>query len=135
MENITSITGLKNAIQLLEVEQTIKGQLLKEQFHLTYESLKPVNLLKNTLFDIASSPNLIDNIIGNVIGLATGYLSKKIFIGASGNIFRKLFGSVLQSGVSSFVTKNPEAIRSVGQFILQLIFRKKDQRPLTEDGS
>ena len=46
MQNITSTAGLKNAIQLLEAEQAVKGQLLKEQFYITYESLKPVNLLK-----------------------------------------------------------------------------------------
>ena len=87
MENITSKNSLKNAIQLLEVEQAIQGQLLKEQFYLTCESLKPVNLIKSTLKDIVLSPNLIDRILGNAIGLATGYLSKKIFIGTSGNIF------------------------------------------------
>jgi len=134
MERITSSAGLKNAIQLLEVEQSIKGQLLREQFFLTYESLKPVNLLRSTLSDVASSPYLIENIIGNAMGLATGYLSKKIFIGASGNIFRKLFGSILQFGVTNVVAQHPDAIKSIGQFIFQHVFRKKDGRPETEDG-
>jgi hypothetical protein len=49
MQNITSVNGLKNAIQLLEVEQDLQGQQLKEQFYITYESLRPVNLLRNTL--------------------------------------------------------------------------------------
>ena len=126
MQNITSAAGLKNAIQLLEAEQAVKGQLLKEQFYLTYESLKPVNLLKSTLNDIASSPYLIDNILGTAMGLATGYLSKKIFIGASGNIFRKLFGSILQFGVTNVVAQHPDTIKSFGQFIFQHIFRKKE---------
>jgi len=46
MENIKSIAGISKAIQLLEIEQAEKGQLLREQFNLTYESLKPVNILK-----------------------------------------------------------------------------------------
>jgi hypothetical protein len=54
MQNITSIAELKNAIQLLEVKQADKGQLLKEQFFLTFESLKPANLLRSTVNDIAS---------------------------------------------------------------------------------
>ena len=127
MENITSKNSLKNAIQLLEVEQAIQGQLLKEQFYLTCESLKPVNLIKSTLKDIVLSPNLIDRILGNAIGLATGYLSKKILIGTSGNIFRKLFGSILQTGVSGFVSEHPETIMSIGQFIFRHIFRKKER--------
>jgi hypothetical protein len=51
MEKISSIAGLKNAIQVLEVQQRIKGHELKEQISLTYESLKPVNLIRNTLKD------------------------------------------------------------------------------------
>jgi len=126
MQNKSPTDELKNAIQLLEVEQAANWQLLKEQFHLTYESLKPVNLLKSTVHDIASSPYLIDNIISNSLGLATGYLSRKIIVGASGNKFRKFIGFVLQCGVANFVAQRPEAIKSIGQFILQHVFRKKE---------
>ena len=126
MENITSIAGLKNAIQLLEAEQDIKEQILKDQFHLTYESLKPASLLKGTLKDIVSTPNLIDNVLGTTIGLATGYLTKKIVIGASGNLFRKLFGSVMQIGITNAVAHHPDTIKSLGQAIFQRIIHKKD---------
>ena len=135
MQNITSTAGLKNAIQLLEVEQAIKGELMKEQFLQICENLKPINLLKSTFRNITSSSNLIDNVLGTTVGLATGFLSKKIVIGTSGNIFRKIFGSMVQSGVSSFVSNHPEAIKSIGQFIFQQIFRKKDRRPELEDES
>jgi hypothetical protein len=127
MQNITSTAGLKNAIQLLEVEQAIKGQLLKEQFSIAYDSFKPVNLLKGALKDITTSPFLIDNILGTTMGLATGSLSKKIFIGTSGNIFRKLIGSILQFGVTNFVAKHPDAIKSFGQVIFQYFLRKKEK--------
>ena len=126
MQNITSATGLKNAILLLEDDQAVKGQLLKEQFYLTYESLKPVNLLKRTLHDISSSPDLLDNILGTSMGLASGFLSKKIFVGASGNMIRKLLGSVLQFGVTNVVAQHPDAIKSFGQVILQYFLRKKE---------
>jgi len=126
MENITSSTELKNAIQRLEVEQTIDGQLLKEHFYLTYESLKPINLLRNTIYEISTSPHLVDSILGTAAGLASGYLSRKIvMIGASGNLVRKLFGSVLQLGVTNVVSQYPERIKSLGQFIIQHLLRKK----------
>jgi len=126
MENITSATELKNAIQRLEVEQTIDGQVLKEQFYLTYESLKPINLLRNTIYEISTSPHLIDSILGTAAGLASGYVSRKIvMIGASGNLVRKLFGSILQLGVTNVVSQYPETIKSFGQFIIQHIHRRK----------
>lgn len=126
MQNITSVAELKNAIQLLEAEQTLKGKQLKEQFYMTYESFKPVNLLTNTLNDISKSPYLVDNLLGTAIGLATGYLTKKVFIGASGNKIKKLIGSVLQFGITNVVAQNSDTIKSFGRSLFQHIFRKKE---------
>ena len=133
MQKITSSTELKHAIHLLEEDQAIKGQLLKEQVFITYESLKPVNLLKTTLKDLSTSPYLIENIVGSAVGLATGYVSKKIVVGASANIFRKLFGSILQFGVTNLVAQHPDAIKSAGQYIVQHIFRKKEKDTESRD--
>jgi len=126
MQNITSTAALKDAIQLLEVDQEIKGQLLKEQLYITYESLKPLNLLKHTLKEISSSPYLIDNISGSAMGLVSGFLSKKIFVGASGNVIRKLIGSVLQFGITNIVAQNSDVIRSIGQALFHHFIRKKE---------
>jgi hypothetical protein len=126
MQNITSIAGLKNSIQLLEAEQSIKEQLLKEQLFLTYESLKPVNLIRHTLKEISSSPYLIENISGSAMGLLSGFLSRKIFVGSSGNLFKKLIGSVLQFGITNIVAQNSDVIKSVGQTVLHHFFHKKE---------
>ena len=131
MQEITSADGLKNAIQLLESEQADKGQQLKEQFLLTFESFKPVNLLKSTLNDVNSSPYLIDNILSTVMSLTTGFISRKIFIGASGNKFRKLIGHILQFGVTNFVAQHHGTISSIGHTAVNFFLRKK-QRTLKD---
>ena len=126
MQNITSSEGLKDAIQLLEVEQEIRGQLLKGQLYIAYESLKPLNLLKHTLKEITSSPYMIDNISGGAMGLVSGFLSKKIFVGASGNLIRKLIGSFLQFGITNVVAQNSGVIKLVGQALFHHFFRKNE---------
>ena len=126
MQNINYTEELKKSIEVLEVEQDISRYLLKEQFNTTYERLKPVNLLKNTLNEVISSPNLIDNIISTLVGLSTGYISRKIVVGASANVFRKLMGSVLQFGVTNIIAQHPDALKSVGQFIIERIHRKRN---------
>jgi len=128
MQNITTVSGLKDAILLLKAEQYIKGQLLKEQVYITYESLKPVNLLRKSLHDISTSPDLIENILGTGIGLASGFLTKRVFVGKSGNMFRKLIGSVLQFGVTNFVAQHPDTIKSIEQSILQYFLRRKEAK-------
>jgi hypothetical protein len=126
VQNITTSVELKEAIQLLEVEQELRGQLLKEQFFITYESFKPVNLIRNALKSAVNSPNLINNVLGSVVGLATGYVSNKVVVGASANIFRRLFGSLIQMGVSNLVAQHPEDIKSIGLDIIHRIFGKKE---------
>lgn len=125
MQKITSTVGLKEAIQLLEAEKAANSKLLKEQFVNTYESFKPVSLLRNTLRDISSSPNLVENILGTALGLGAGYLSRSILPGVTAMRFGKLLGPVLQLGVTNFVSKQSGNLRSFGEVMLLRIFRKK----------
>lgn len=127
MQNIKSSVELKNAIQLLEIDRSIKEQLLKDQFHVIYESVRPINIIKNTIKDITSSPSLSENLLGSIIGLATGYVSKKIVIGSSGNIFKKLLGSVIQFGVTNTVANHSDTIKIISQSIVKHFFRKKER--------
>ncbi len=133
MQTITSSHSLKEAILILEGEQAIKGQALKQQFRLTYESLKPANLFMSALNDITSSPNVMDNLVGTSAGLISGFLSKKAFVGTSGNLFRNLIGSFLQFGVSNLVANHPGAVKTFGQFVIQLISRFKNRDPSEEE--
>jgi CRISPR/Cas system CSM-associated protein Csm5 (group 7 of RAMP superfamily) len=125
MQKITSTAGLKEAIQLLEAKKVASGKLLKEQFVETYESFKPASLLRSTLNDISSSPNLIENVIGTALGLGAGYLSRSILPGVTAMKFGKLISPVLQLGVTNFVAKQSGNLRSAGEVMLLRIFRKK----------
>lgn len=125
METMSSTDRLKKTIEILEAEQADKLQQLKGEFFTVYERIKPVNLIKTTLNGITSSPHLIDNIIGTTLGLATGYFSKRLIIGASVSRYRKLFGAVMQFGLTNVIAKNPEAISSFARYIFQRVLKRK----------
>jgi hypothetical protein len=128
MENITTTEELKKAIELLEFEQLYKGQIVKEQLLIVHEALKPFNLIKSTISEATSSPYLIDNILGAAVGLASGYVSRKIVIGRSANVLRKLIGSALQFGVTNVVARHADSIKTFGQNLFQYISRKKEMK-------
>jgi hypothetical protein len=128
MQKITSAAGLKSAIQLSEAEQSIKMKLVKDQFYLTLESFKPVNLIAGTLNDIAKSPYLVDNMAGTAIGLATGYLSKALIIGSSGNKIRRLIGTVIQFGLTNIIAQNSDSIQSFGRSLFRHFSRKNEMK-------
>ena len=48
MQKTDLSAGLREAIVVLEKRQATEGKILKEQFMLAYESMKPINLIKNT---------------------------------------------------------------------------------------
>ncbi|MEI6348737.1 MAG: hypothetical protein WCP69_12390 [Bacteroidota bacterium] len=125
MENIRTASELKIAIQQLEVKQHEDLESIKETIHNTYESLKPVNILKKTLSELNSTPYLIDNLLTTTLALVSGYLTKKAAVGSSDNIFRKVLGSILQFGVTNIVAQHSEDIISIGKSIFQKFFKKE----------
>jgi hypothetical protein len=127
MEKINYVARLKNDIQTLEVEQAIKGQKLKDQLFLTYESFKPAKIIQSTLKDLVSSPYMLDNIIDTGLSIATGYISKRIVVGASSNIIRKILGSIIQVSAAKFISNHSGAIKSFGVQAFTKISRKKEK--------
>jgi hypothetical protein len=125
MEKITSIGDLEAAIAVLSNEQEHKGQLLREEFYIVSDRLKPLNILKDTFREGTSSLNLLDCILGTVAGVAAGNLSKNIIVGTSANVFKKLMGSAFQFSVTNIVRRNTKAIKTFGKFIAQRVFQRK----------
>lgn len=119
MDKITCAAELRIAIQTLEFERDIQGQILQEQFFVTFESLKPANLIKSTLHEITSSPYLIDNMLGAVMGMVSGYVSKKIAVGTSHSLIRKILGSVLQLGITNVVAQHSDMLKTAGNYLIE----------------
>ena len=128
MQKIDSEISLRDAILKLESTQALEVKLLKEQFHLAYESVKPLNFIKSTFKEAAESRDLKDNLINTSVGLAAGYLSKVLFQGISNNPLRKLLGSALMFGVTNVVSRNPETVNAVGRGLIRIITKKPGER-------
>jgi len=129
MQKITTAGELKAAILLLEKEQANKAILLKKEFNIAFDSLKPVNLIKNTFNELTASPEFKGNFINTTLGLAAGYLSKKVIIGNTINPLKGIAGTILQLVVSKIVTKNSNTIKSTGMNFFNKIFKKKNREP------
>lgn len=128
MKKITSVTELRNEISLLEKKKKDDAVLLKKEVHLVFENLKPVNLIKSTFNELTASPEIKGNILNATLGYVTGYLSKKIIVGTTRNPFKKLFGAILQIGVTKIVTKNSESIKSTGLNFIKKVFNKRPEQ-------
>lgn len=123
MEKINSSTELKQAILLLEQQHAAEEAIVKEQFLMAYESVKPVNLIKNTIGELTASEEIKSSLANAAIGVAVGYISKFAFIGFSRSPVRKLMGAALMYGVSNYVEKHPENVKAAATVAFNL-FKK-----------
>jgi hypothetical protein len=122
---INNSSQLKAAINLLEQQKITQKQELTRQYHIAYESLKPVNILKASLNKVLNSHEVTDNIIDTSISVGAGLLSKKLLVGKSAGIAKKLFGLALELGVAGLVAKNTKLIKTGSLNLLSRIFKSK----------
>lgn len=123
---------LQERIAFLKDRESREMAMLKEQVLGTYESMKPVNILKNTLKDFAAQPELKNDIFDGVAGIATGYLSKKLLVGTSNNPLKKIAGMLFQVAITALVAKNSSKIKAVGEVLLKHLFNLKSKSTDTE---
>jgi len=102
---------LKEQIRLLEIRQAEEGKLLKNQFLLTYESLKPINLLKSSASEFASSAELRETILESSAILISGFISKKMMSVSNEGPLMKLLSSLLQLGATNLIIKFSDQIQ------------------------
>jgi hypothetical protein len=125
MENQYTAETLKEAIKKLEIKQAEEGQLVKEQLLITYENLKPVNILRNIAKDVYSSGNYTQDFVEIIAGMTSGFITKKLVVGSSKNPVLKLVGLAIQFGITTLVSKKFSVIKDS---VIQLISKFLEER-------
>jgi hypothetical protein len=96
---------LATAIAVLENQQHDEFELLKKQVMLIYKNIQSVNILKNTIQNIAiPAEDHQLNIIKNIIGVTTAFISKKIFMGKSNNLIKGVVGTFLEVKLANYLS-------------------------------
>jgi hypothetical protein len=104
---------LNEAIQILQRKQHIELGILKEQFLITYESLKPINLIKSTFQEVTEMPGIKIMIINKLIDLTIGLLGKNVLAGESASPIKKMIGVILKTAINKLVSKSPSSSLSM----------------------
>ncbi len=118
MQKITNLANLMYSIELLEEKDLNEGILLREHFNQTLDGFQPVNIIKNTLNDIANSSDIKRSISDILLGITSGAVAKNILVGETHNPISKITGVLVEMIVAKNVTENAEKIKSFGINIL-----------------
>jgi hypothetical protein len=113
-------------IDVLEIQQREQIHILKEDIQKIVGLINPISIIKNAIGQSDSSIESMENtIINDVIGLSTGYITKKVIIGSSKNPIKKLAGTLFQFVVAKFVSNHAEKIHIIGGLLLNKLVRNE----------
>ena len=123
--NIHDADSLKAAIAELKEKERREKQELVTNFHALTESLKPVNLIKSTFHEVTGKTGIGGTLFNTALSLGTGALSKKLLIGSSNTIIKKIAGYAVRAGVTGVVANNASKIKYAGLNLISKILGKK----------
>lgn len=128
MSVINTSDELSVAILTLKNARAEKANALKQQLSVVYESMKPMNLIKNTLKQVTASTEVKNGFLNAVLSMGAGYVVKFLFQTVAKSPLSKIAGSLLQLGVSNAAMNNPEMIQAVEESVLKLFADKKEKK-------
>lgn len=130
MKNKNATDALNDLILIQEMKYNHDLNLLKNQFDVAYESVKPINLIKNLVHNVTASSEIKNDLLGNIIGFGTGFLSKNILLGSLHNPVTKLLGTIFEFGVANAVSKNTNRIKTIGGNLFKHFFKRNQVKPI-----
>jgi hypothetical protein len=120
---------LKEQILQLEQRRSAEGNALKEQLYVTYESLKPTNIIRKSLHDLLASHDVQTDFIEAMLLVASRFISKKIEAITSSpphSMLKQLLGVTLQVAFSSLAAKYSDHMKVLISNMLNLLLHKHD---------
>lgn len=104
IRTVSSMDDLEKKIREMEMLHDQQMAELKMSAAELVESLSPSRILNNVLQGITHSPAFRSTAITTAIGMGAGFLGKKLFLGHSENLFKKITGTALQFLVTNFIS-------------------------------
>jgi hypothetical protein len=114
---------LAGAIAELERIAAAQKREIQKTFEIVSENLKPSNLFKSGVRSILSGTSTSD-LFNVLIGIGTGFLSRKLIVGKPQGFVGKTVAKALQWGMTGLVSKNADAIKEKAGHIIDRIFKR-----------
>jgi len=124
MKNKNATDTLNEMIIIQKMIYDNDLELLKNQFDVAYESIKPINLIKNLFQEVTASPEIKNNVLSNIIGLGTGFISKKLLLGFTHNPIKRVLGTLLEFAVANVASKHSDGIKAITGKLFNRFFNK-----------
>jgi hypothetical protein len=131
-KQIKNSDELEKAIAELELKASAQKRDVEETFTVVTENLKPLNIVRNGVRSVFS-PEHREDLVNALIGLGTGFISRKLLLGRAKGILGKTAGKAVEWGIAGLVSNNAEKIKEKAGALIDKIFKKKPGSNHTSD--
>jgi len=100
-------------------------ELQQEDLHSPFESDGSNKVFEGTFREVSTSTGIRNNVLGFAIGIGTGYLIKKLWIGKSKNTVVRLFGTLIHFAVANAVANRADSILSSAGSIRNRVLKNR----------
>lgn len=127
MNQLLNRSELDVLIQQLEIKQQAQWFDLKLAFSEASIQLQPLNIVKNSLHELAVESKLPEAVLQSLLGFGADYLSKLLFKETANAKFKHLLIGVLQAEITPQEKKQSDAIYLYSKIAFNVIekFAKK----------
>jgi hypothetical protein len=122
-KKLENAEDLSNAIAELELKAAVQKRELRETFAVVSENLKPANLIKRGVRSVFSG-NHKEELVNILIGVGTGFLSRKLLLGKPRGFVGRTLAKAVQWGMAGLVSKNADLIKEKAGEVIDRVFRK-----------
>ena len=106
---IKNSAALASVIKELEDKRAKERQGIVENFHSITESLRPLQLIKRAYNKLQLPAGLADNVVKVISVVGIAFVSKKLLLGKSSGLIKKMAGLLIELGVADLLMKKKEA--------------------------
>jgi hypothetical protein len=103
--------NLEKRIIFLKLQQAEQQAALTVAALHFVDSVSPSGLIKSAISDIASSAEWRIKVLDGIISMGTGILGRKLLVGNSKNIFKKIAGSAYQLVITNFMYRRMPGVK------------------------
>lgn len=115
---------LDDSIQLLEAKRELELIQLKQGLNELLDSLKPMNIIKDTIKKVTSSSDLKEGIGKTALGVASGFLVKNIIFRKTHNPVKLVARGMVQTAAIGIATTNFDKVKLKGAKLFLALLSK-----------
>jgi hypothetical protein len=102
---IKNRAALVSVIAALEDKREREKQGIVDSFHGITDSLRPLQLIKRAYHKVQLPAGLAGNVVKVISVVGIGFVSKKLLLGKSNGLIKKMAGLLIELGVADLLTK------------------------------